>query len=237
MNRAFRRVAAGGGRLIPGVRLIMLGRQGAGKGTQCVRLSRHYVVPHISTGDILRAAVKEGTDLGRKAKEIMDEGGLVPDDIMIGIVAERLGKPDASTRGFVLDGFPRTVPQVDCPRRDHHRAPGRPRGRPRGAARAGPPAAGRPASVPGLRHQLHRHRRSSGRRGSARCAGATWSSAPTTPRRPSTAASTSTRPRPRRCRPLPPARTAGGGRWRGYARRGDRPRGRRHRRPRALFAP
>jgi adenylate kinase len=74
-------------------------------------LSRHYVVPHISTGDILRAAVKEGTDLGRKAKEIMDEGGLVPDDIMIGIVAERLGKPDASTRGFVLDGFPRTVPQ------------------------------------------------------------------------------------------------------------------------------
>jgi adenylate kinase len=98
--------------LIPGVRMILLGRQGAGKGTQCVRLSRHYVVPHISTGDILRAAVKEGTDLGLKAKEIMDEGGLVPDDIMIGIVAERIGKPDARSRGFVLDGFPRTVPQA-----------------------------------------------------------------------------------------------------------------------------
>ena len=90
----------------------MLGRQGAGKGTQCVRLSRHYVVPHISTGDILRAAVKEGTELGLKAKVIMDEGGLVPDDIMIGIVAERLDKPDAVTRGFLLDGFPRTVPQA-----------------------------------------------------------------------------------------------------------------------------
>jgi adenylate kinase len=98
--------------LIPGVRLILLGRQGAGKGTQCVRLSRHYVVPHISTGDILRAAVKEGTEMGLKAKEIMDEGGLVPDDVMIGIVAERIGKPDARSRGFVLDGFPRTVHQA-----------------------------------------------------------------------------------------------------------------------------
>jgi adenylate kinase len=100
--------------LIPGVRLIMLGRQGAGKGTQCARLSRHYVVPHISTGDILRAAVTEGTDLGVKAKEIMDEGGLVPDDIMIGIVADRLQRPDASARGYVLDGFPRTVPQAEA---------------------------------------------------------------------------------------------------------------------------
>jgi len=98
--------------LIPGCRLILVGRQGAGKGTQCVRISRHYVVPHVSTGDILRAAVKEGTDLGLKAKEIMDAGGLVPDDIMIGIVAERIGKVDARTRGFVLDGFPRTVPQA-----------------------------------------------------------------------------------------------------------------------------
>jgi len=100
--------------LIPGVRLILLGRQGAGKGTQCVRLSRHYVVPHISTGDILRAAVKEGTDLGLKAKEIMDEGGLVPDDIMIGIVAERIAKADARSRGYILDGFPRTVPQAEA---------------------------------------------------------------------------------------------------------------------------
>jgi adenylate kinase len=100
--------------VIPGVRLILLGRQGAGKGTQCARLSRHYVIPHISTGDILRGAVAEGTELGLKAKEIMDEGGLVPDDIMIGIVAERLDRADASARGYVLDGFPRTVPQAEA---------------------------------------------------------------------------------------------------------------------------
>jgi adenylate kinase len=95
-----------------GVRLVMLGRQGAGKGTQCTRLSRHYVVPHISTGEMLRAAVKEGTELGRKAAEIMNEGGLVPDDIMIGIVDERLDHDDTTRRGYVLDGFPRTVPQA-----------------------------------------------------------------------------------------------------------------------------
>ena len=66
--------------MIPGARLVLLGRQGAGKGTQCVRLSRHYVIPHISTGDMLRSAVKEGTEFGRKAKEIMDRGELVSDD-------------------------------------------------------------------------------------------------------------------------------------------------------------
>ena len=74
--------------MIPGARLIILGRQGAGKGTQCVRLSRHFVVPHISTGDMLRAAVREETELGLMAKEVMDAGGLVGDDIMIGIVRE-----------------------------------------------------------------------------------------------------------------------------------------------------
>jgi adenylate kinase len=95
-----------------GVRLVMLGRQGAGKGTQCTRLSRHYVVPHISTGEMLRAAVKEGTELGRKAAEIMNDGGLVPDDVMIGIVDERLDHDDTTRRGYVLDGFPRTVPQA-----------------------------------------------------------------------------------------------------------------------------
>ena len=95
-----------------GVRLVMLGRQGAGKGTQCTRLSRHYVVPHISTGEMLRAAVKEGTELGRKAAEIMNDGGLVPDDVMIGIVDERLDHDDTARRGYVLDGFPRTVPQA-----------------------------------------------------------------------------------------------------------------------------
>lgn len=100
--------------MIPGARLIILGRQGAGKGTQCVRLSRHYVVPHISTGDMLRAAAREGTELGKAAKQVMDAGGLVGDEIMIGLVAERLDKPDASTRGYILDGFPRTVAQAQA---------------------------------------------------------------------------------------------------------------------------
>jgi adenylate kinase len=100
--------------VIPGARLILLGRQGAGKGTQCVRLSRHYVVPHISTGDMLRAAVRERTELGLMAKEVMDAGGLVGDDIMIGIVDERLRRPDADSRGYVLDGFPRTVAQAEA---------------------------------------------------------------------------------------------------------------------------
>lgn len=96
----------------PGARLILLGRQGAGKGTQCVRLSNHYVVPHISTGDVLRAAVSEGTELGVMAREVMDRGGLVSDDVMIGIVRHRLSEADAVTRGYLLDGFPRTVAQA-----------------------------------------------------------------------------------------------------------------------------
>jgi len=100
--------------VIPGARLIILGRQGAGKGTQCVRLSRHYVVPHISTGDMLRAAVRERTELGLMAREVMDSGGLVGDDIMIGIVDERLRRPDADGRGYILDGFPRTVAQAEA---------------------------------------------------------------------------------------------------------------------------
>jgi adenylate kinase len=100
--------------MIPGARLIILGRQGAGKGTQCVRLSRHYVVPHISTGDMLRTAAREGTELGLMAKQIMDQGGLVGDEVMIGLVDERVRKPDADTRGFILDGFPRTVAQAEA---------------------------------------------------------------------------------------------------------------------------
>ena len=99
--------------MIPGARLVLLGRQGAGKGTQCVRLSRHYVVPHISTGDMLRAAVREGTEFGRKAKEIMDRGELVSDEIMGGVVDERLDRDDTRHRGYILDGFPRTVPQAE----------------------------------------------------------------------------------------------------------------------------
>ena len=99
--------------MIPGARLVLLGRQGAGKGTQCVRLSRHYVVPHISTGDMLRSAVKEGTEFGLQAKAVMDRGELVSDDIMGGVVRERLDSSDTRGRGYILDGFPRTVPQAE----------------------------------------------------------------------------------------------------------------------------
>jgi adenylate kinase len=99
--------------VIPGARLVLLGRQGAGKGTQCIRLSRHYVVPHISTGDILRAAVRDDTEFGMKAREIMDAGELVPDDVIVGIIDERLERDDTRTRGFILDGFPRTTIQAE----------------------------------------------------------------------------------------------------------------------------
>ncbi len=99
--------------MIPGTRLVLLGRQGAGKGTQCVRLSRHYVVPHISTGDMLRSAVREGTEFGLRAKEIMDQGELVSDEIMGGVVDERLERDGTRLRGYILDGFPRTVGQAE----------------------------------------------------------------------------------------------------------------------------
>jgi adenylate kinase len=98
--------------VVPGGRLVVLGKQGAGKGTQCVRLSHHYVIPHISTGDMLRAAVKAKTKLGLEAKRHMDAGELIPDDIVLEMVAERLDQDDTRTRGFVLDGFPRTVAQA-----------------------------------------------------------------------------------------------------------------------------
>jgi adenylate kinase len=93
--------------------LILLGGPGAGKGTQAKKLIDKYHIPQISTGDILRAAVKEGTDMGRKAKEYMDAGKLVPDAVVIGIIKDRLKQPDAK-KGFILDGFPRTVPQAEA---------------------------------------------------------------------------------------------------------------------------
>ena len=100
--------------MIPGVRLILLGRQGSGKGTQAVRLARHFVVHHVSTGDMFRAAVRAGTQFGRKAREYMDAGELVPDEITIGIVKERLEQAGTKRRGFVLDGFPRNVLQAQA---------------------------------------------------------------------------------------------------------------------------
>ncbi len=99
--------------MVPGVRLVVLGKQGAGKGTQCVRLSHHYVVPHISTGDMLRAAVKTGSALGLKVRETMDRGELLGDDLIIEMVSERLNEPDARARGFILDGCPRTTYQAE----------------------------------------------------------------------------------------------------------------------------
>ena len=93
---------------------MILGKQGAGKGTQAVRLARHYVVPHISTGDMLRVVVKSGSEFGQRARVFMDAGELVPDDIMIGVVRERLDQDDAVGRGFLLDGFPRTVHQAEA---------------------------------------------------------------------------------------------------------------------------
>ena len=99
--------------MVPGARLVVLGKQGAGKGTQCVRLSHHYVVPHVSTGDMVRAAVKQGTALGRKAKDLMDRGELLGDDLIMEMVGERLADGDVRARGFVLDGFPRTVHQAE----------------------------------------------------------------------------------------------------------------------------
>jgi adenylate kinase len=93
---------------------VVLGKQGAGKGTQCVRLSHHYVVPHVSTGDMLRAAVKTGSDLGLKVKETMERGELLSDDLIMEMVAERLSEPDARARGFILDGCPRTTGQAEA---------------------------------------------------------------------------------------------------------------------------
>jgi len=95
------------------VRLVMLGPPGAGKGTQAKRLAERLGVPHISTGDILRGAAAAGTRLGKEAQRFMDDGGLVPDTVMIGLVEERLGQADAG-RGFILDGFPRTVGQAQA---------------------------------------------------------------------------------------------------------------------------
>ncbi len=98
---------------LPELNLILLGPPGSGKGTQAERLQEDFRLPYYATGDILRAAVKEGTEVGKQAKEYMDRGDLVPDEVIIGVIAERLQREEASD-GFILDGFPRTVPQAEA---------------------------------------------------------------------------------------------------------------------------
>jgi adenylate kinase len=95
------------------MRIVLLGGPGAGKGTQAQKLAEKYSLAHIATGDILRQSIKDGTELGLKAKSYMDKGLLVPDEVVIGLIKERLAKDDVKS-GFVLDGFPRTVPQAEA---------------------------------------------------------------------------------------------------------------------------
>jgi adenylate kinase len=98
---------------LPELNVILLGPPGSGKGTQGERLQEDFRLPYYATGDILRAAVKDGTEVGKQAKEYMDRGDLVPDEVIIGVIAERLQGEEASD-GFILDGFPRTVPQAEA---------------------------------------------------------------------------------------------------------------------------
>jgi adenylate kinase len=95
------------------MRLILLGGPGAGKGTQAAFITRRYGIPQISTGDMLRAAIQAGSELGRAAKIVMDRGDLVSDEVMVGLVKDRIAKPDCAP-GFLLDGFPRTIPQAEA---------------------------------------------------------------------------------------------------------------------------
>ena len=95
------------------MKIIMLGAPGAGKGTQAKKIAEHYGIPHISTGDIFRANIKNGTDLGKKAKEYMDQGLLVPDELTCDLVVDRIQQDDCK-KGYILDGFPRTIPQAEA---------------------------------------------------------------------------------------------------------------------------
>src|SRR5215213_3115126 len=98
---------------MPELNLVLLGPPGSGKGTQGERLQSDLQLPYYATGDILRTAVREGTDLGKEAKEYMDAGDLVPDDVIVGVIGEKIDQHEAED-GFILDGFPRTQPQADA---------------------------------------------------------------------------------------------------------------------------
>lgn len=97
-----------------GPRLVILGKQGAGKGTQCMRLSRHYRVPHISSGDMFRAELKSGSEAGQRLNKFMKAGELVPDDVVIDVMVHRLAADGTKEKGFILDGFPRTTAQAEA---------------------------------------------------------------------------------------------------------------------------
>jgi len=99
---------------VPATRLVILGKQGAGKGTQAVRLARHFDVPRISTGDMFRVVARDDSDIGRQAKKFMDAGDLVPDEVVNEMVHQRLEELDAAERGFIMEGFPRNVAQAEA---------------------------------------------------------------------------------------------------------------------------
>ena len=100
--------------MLPGPRLAILGKQGAGKGTQCVRLARHYVIPHISSGDMFRAELRSGSEAGQRLNEFMAAGNLIPDDVVNDIMKHRLEQDGTKDKGFLLDGFPRTTNQAEA---------------------------------------------------------------------------------------------------------------------------
>ena len=138
---------------VSGVRLVLLGKPGAGKGTQAALLSAHYGVEHLSTGDVFRSAVAQGTPTGLEVKHFMDTGELVPDEIVIRVVDEHFAAGGPLEDGFILDGFPRTLVQAEELERVLHGPPPRPRARHRGAHRdrsstASPAGGSASAAVP-----------------------------------------------------------------------------------------
>ena len=163
------------------MRLILLGAPGAGKGTQATFICQKYGIPQISTGDMLRAAVKAGTPLGLAAKKVMDAGALVSDDIIIGLVKERIAQPDCAN-GFLFDGFPRTIPQAEAMKSRRRQA--RRRARDRRARRGHHRAHERPPRAPALGpHLPPQVQPAQGGRARTTSPARTWCSATTTAKR------------------------------------------------------